>query len=88
MAAEDVSLAVAADRESVISGAGTDYISTLETIAGELKDEDNQNNLGTLLEKQNQMTEAETEYQTTKGTVNKATKTANEEGKGVAQKGS
>ena len=83
----EVSLENAGDREAVISTAGTDYIDGLETIAADLKDNNNQNNLGTLLEKQNEMTEIETKFQTTKGTVNKATKTALEEGKGVASKG-
>lgn len=83
----EVSLETAGDRAQVMKETGTTYNEGLQDIATELKDDQTQNNLGLLLEKQNDMTELETQYQTKKGTVNKATKVANEEGKAVASKG-
>jgi len=85
MAAE-IKLETADDRTAAGKGGAEEYVKELTDIAGALNKDEGQS-LGTLVENQLKMTEAESNYNVKTGIPGKATKSVNEASQSIKRQG-
>jgi hypothetical protein len=82
----DVSLDISSDRTAAGKAAGDTYTTELETIRDDLDADDNSGTtLGSMVEAQLGITEAETRYQVSAGIPNKVSKSVGAAAQGVKQ---